>query len=129
MRRSNQSYATPRTSVYSEMLANDPQLAAKMAQAKQDAKALANTAVTFYASAPLVCGTTPITGFTPHGINSVISHAGGGVPPKIIMQTVRNPVQVILQSNGNFRITGKYAVVMLNQAGKVVTVWPKVGSF
>lgn len=61
-----------------------------------------------------------ITGFRKHGINRVISR---GVAPSAILDAVRNPIQVLPQPNGTTRYVGQDAVVVLNPAGEVVTVW------
>lgn len=61
-----------------------------------------------------------ITGFTRHGINQAISR---GVSPSAILDAVVNPIQIIPQPNGTTRYVGSGAVVVLNPAGAVVTVW------
>ena|GEM_PF-1713006 len=64
-----------------------------------------------------------ITGYTRHGLNSAISHDGVGVSPQAILDTTRNPLQVIQQSNGTTKYVGDQAVVVLNEVGEVVTTW------
>jgi hypothetical protein len=61
-----------------------------------------------------------ITGFTRHGINQTISRS---VLPSAILDAVVNPIQIIQQPNGTTRYVGAGAVVVLNPAGGVVTVW------
>lgn len=61
-----------------------------------------------------------ITGFTKHGINQAINR---GVSPKSIHDAVTNPLKVLPQPNGTTRYIGHGAVVVLNPAGEVVTVW------
>ena len=61
-----------------------------------------------------------ITGFTRHGINQAISR---GVSPSAIHDAVVNPLQILTQANGTTRYVGKGAVVVLNPAGGVVSVW------
>ena len=61
-----------------------------------------------------------ITGFTRHGINRAISR---GVSPSAILNAVVSPLQIIPQANGTTRYVGSGAVVVLNPAGRVVTVW------
>ncbi|HZT26092.1 MAG TPA: hypothetical protein VFA57_10350 [Pseudolabrys sp.] len=61
-----------------------------------------------------------VTGFTKHGINQAISR---GISPRAILEAVVNPIQIIPQSNGTSRYVGAEAVVVLNPAGRVVTVW------
>ncbi|MFA6306294.1 MAG: FG-GAP-like repeat-containing protein [Patescibacteria group bacterium] len=78
-----------------------------------------------------VIGNTPgkITGFfregapNPyHGLDQAITR---GVSPSEIIDTVKNPLITFRQGNGNiYRLTEKAAVV-LNQAGKVVTIYGK----
>lgn len=67
-----------------------------------------------------------ITGYTKHGINSAISHSGGGVSPAAILDAVRNPTRVDYDATRNtFKFTGVDAAVVLNPEGKVVTTWPR----
>jgi hypothetical protein len=61
-----------------------------------------------------------ITGFTKHGIDRAISR---GVSPSAIHDAVVNPIQILPQANGTTRYVGAGAVVVLNPAGGVVTVW------
>ena len=69
-----------------------------------------------------------ITGFTKHGVNSVISHPGGGVSPSAVLRAVRNPVQVVNQAKGVVQFVGPDATVVLNAQGKVITAWPTASS-
>ena len=43
--------------------------------------------------------------------------------PKVILDTVNNPIRIVSQSNGAIRYIGSNAVVVLNSAGKVITTW------
>jgi hypothetical protein len=61
-----------------------------------------------------------ISGFTKHGINRAISRA---VSPAAILDAVTNPLRIIPQEDGKVRYEGRGAVVVLNPAGAVVTVW------
>ncbi|CAG4913988.1 RHS repeat-associated core domain-containing protein [Paraburkholderia saeva] len=61
-----------------------------------------------------------ITGFTRHGLNRAINR---GVSPGAMCDAVNNPISVTERSNGTTRYTGAGAVVVLNPAGRVVTVW------
>ena len=63
-----------------------------------------------------------ITGFTKHGIDRAISR---GVSPSAIHDAVANPIRIIPQNEGKIRYEGRGAVVVLNPAGGVVTVWGK----
>ncbi|MFY9553322.1 MAG: RHS repeat-associated core domain-containing protein [Blastocatellia bacterium] len=66
-----------------------------------------------------------ITGYTKHGINSAISHDGVGVSARAILDAVKNPIKLTLQSGGRVRIDGKDATVILNQVGKIITTWAR----
>ncbi len=66
-----------------------------------------------------------VIGFTKHGINSAISHSGVGVSSRAILNTLKNPIKVIVQSEGRLKVVGKDAVVVINQAGKIITTWAK----
>jgi len=61
-----------------------------------------------------------ITGFTKHGINQAISR---GVRPAAILDAVVNPLEILPQPNGTIRHVGRSAVVVLDPAGRVITVW------
>ena len=63
-----------------------------------------------------------ITGFRRHGLDRAISR---GVAPRAILDAVVNPIQILPQANGTTRYVGTGAVVVLNPAGEVVTVWPR----
>lgn len=69
---------------------------------------------------PAVAG--KITGYTSHGIHSVISRPGGGVSPRAILDTIRSPIRVIYQANGRVRYEGRVAVVVM-EGTKVHTAW------
>jgi predicted amidohydrolase YtcJ len=67
-----------------------------------------------------------ITGYRKHGLAQAMARDGGrGVSPKAILDAVRNPVKVVKQSEGKVKYVGKYAVVVLNKHGKVVTTYAK----
>lgn len=67
-----------------------------------------------------------ITGYTCHGLAQAMGRDGGrGVKSSAILNTVRNPIKVILQAEGKIKYVGKQAVVILNKAGKVVTTYAK----
>lgn len=68
---------------------------------------------------------TKITGYTGHGINSAISHDGFGVNQVSILNTLKNPTNITLQINGAYKFVGPKAIVVLNEAGKIVTTYPK----
>ena len=61
-----------------------------------------------------------ITGFTRHGINQAINR---GVSPGAMLDAMRNPIAIVPQPNGTTRYIGSAAVVVINPAGSVVTVW------
>ena len=61
-----------------------------------------------------------ITGFTKHGINQAINR---GVSPAAILDAVNNPIKILPQLNGTIRYVGRDAVVVLNPAGGIVTLW------
>jgi hypothetical protein len=72
---------------------------------------------------------TELTGFTKHGLDSVISHDGVGVSNRALLDTLKNPLRVIRQvsSDGkvDFLYKGRYVDVSLNSAGKVITAWAR----
>jgi hypothetical protein len=68
---------------------------------------------------------TKITGYAPHGLDQAIMRDGVGVSTRAILDAVKRPLRVELQANGNWRFTGKDAVVVLNQNGQVVTTWAR----
>ena len=61
-----------------------------------------------------------LSGFTKHGINQAINR---GVPPSAILDALNNPIKIIPRPNGTVRYIGRNAVVVLNPAGGVVTLW------
>jgi RHS repeat-associated protein len=81
---------------------------------------------------PAACLQAPvagvITGFTKHGLNSAISHPGGGTSPAAMLRAVRNPAGGIPQAGGTIKYVGPDATVIVNQQGKVVTTWPTAAS-
>jgi hypothetical protein len=69
-----------------------------------------------------------IAGYTKHGINQAIGRDGGkGVSPNAIIDAVKNPQKVVEQVNGTMKYVGDQAVVVLNEAGKVITTWATSG--
>lgn len=67
-----------------------------------------------------------ITGYTRHGLNQAIGRNGGkGVNIKDMLDAVQNPKKIIENANGTIKYQGKRATVVLNQDGKVVTVFGK----
>jgi RHS repeat-associated protein len=67
-----------------------------------------------------------ISGFTKHGINSVINK---GISPSALLEAARNGVarSPVVDALGreSIRIVGEAAGFAINLLGKVVTVWPK----
>jgi hypothetical protein len=61
-----------------------------------------------------------ITGFTRHGLNQAINR---GISPDAILDAVKNPLDIVDRPNGTTQFWGRSAVVVLNPAGQVVTVW------
>lgn len=64
-----------------------------------------------------------ISGYSRHGLNQAISRDGVGVAPSAILDAFKNPLNITGQSGGRFMMTGKDAVVVVNQDGKVITTW------
>jgi RHS repeat-associated protein len=64
-----------------------------------------------------------ITVFSKHALNQMIGRDGVGVATKAILDAVRNPIKVVLQTEDTLRIVGKDAVVVLNDEGRVITAW------
>jgi hypothetical protein len=60
-----------------------------------------------------------ITGFTRHGINQAITR---GVSPSAIHDAVVKPLEILPRANGTTRYIGAAAVVVLDPAGRVITV-------
>ncbi len=65
-----------------------------------------------------------INGFTKHGIDRILER---GVTPQEIIDAVRNPVDVVTKIDAAGRTSMQYigqgATVVLNTAGRVVTLW------
>ena len=71
-----------------------------------------------------------ITGYTKHGLAQVMGRDGGrGVKASAVLDTIRNPVQIIKQANGAIKHVGKQAVVVLNEAGKGITAYAKSSKY
>jgi RHS repeat-associated protein len=67
-----------------------------------------------------------ITGYTKHGLNQAIGRNGGrGVNSAAMLDAIRNPKNVTTQANGLTKVVGRKANVIMNGAGKVVTVTGK----
>ncbi len=66
-----------------------------------------------------------LTGFTKHGINSAINHDGVGVSSRAILDAVSNPLRMKSQVDGATKFVGKYATVVLNSAGRVITTYAR----
>lgn len=67
-----------------------------------------------------------VTGYARHGLNRALGRDGGkAAKSTAILDAVKHPKKVQFQSGGRVQYTGKYAGVVLNKAGKVVTTWPK----
>ena len=66
-----------------------------------------------------------ITGYRQHGLNQAISRDGVGVKPSAILDTVRNPGQVVTQTGGRLKYIGEKAVVVVNKAGEIITTYAK----
>ena len=64
-----------------------------------------------------------ITGYSRHGLDRALSRGGHGVAPWAILDAVKNPLEVVKQPGGTFRYTGRAAVVVLNEDGKLVSTW------
>lgn len=62
-----------------------------------------------------------LTSFSKHGLNQAITR---GVNPSTISNTVKNPVVVLQQSRGNFLFLTREAVVVMNNAGRIVSTYP-----
>ncbi len=66
-----------------------------------------------------------ITGYSFHGLHQAISRDGVGVATSAILNAVRNPISVVHQARGTILYVGQNASVVLNTAGRVVTVWAR----
>tara|TARA_B110001454_G_scaffold211813_1_gene227911 strand:- start:1664 stop:2218 length:555 start_codon:yes stop_codon:yes gene_type:complete len=64
-----------------------------------------------------------VSGYSRHGLNQAISRDGVGVAPGAILDAFNNPLAITGQSGGRFMMTGKDAVVIVNDQGKVITTW------
>ena len=57
-------------------------------------------------------------------MKQVIGRDGGiGVANSAIIDTINNPVKIVQQANGAIKYAGNNAVVVLNEARKVITAW------
>jgi uncharacterized protein RhaS with RHS repeats len=70
-----------------------------------------------------------ISGFTRHGMNDAIDREGVGVSEEAMHDAVKNPTRAPeLQAHSEgptYKFTGKNAVVVLNNGGKVVSTWSR----
>jgi len=65
-----------------------------------------------------------IKGYTKHGLMQAMQRDGGrGVHPSAIVDAVRNPINVVSQPGGKTKYVGKSASVVLNNQGKIITVY------
>ena len=65
-----------------------------------------------------------IKGYTKHGLMQAMQRDGGrGVHPSAIVDAVRNPINVVSQPGGKTKYVGKSASVVLNNKGKIITVY------
>ena len=67
-----------------------------------------------------------VRGYTRHGLAQAIGRDGGrGVAPSAILDAVRSPISATLQDDGVVKYVGGRAVVVVNDAGKVVTTYAR----
>ena len=66
-----------------------------------------------------------ITGISPHGFESILTHDGVGVSSIAIKNAVNNPIRIIFQENGRIRYIGENAEVVLDKSGNLITTWAK----
>lgn len=95
-----------------------------------------------YKAEEVVGGKLPdkVEGYTSHGINQAIGRDGGaGVSTAAIRDAVMNPIRVEGQpvsaanfargiTTGQFMMVGRYATVIMNTNGQVVTAWATTGA-
>jgi hypothetical protein len=62
-----------------------------------------------------------ITGFRKHAAQRAFER---GVPVDDLIDTVKNPAVVLQQSAGKYLFLSSRAIIVLNPAGEVVTVYP-----
>lgn len=63
-----------------------------------------------------------INGITDHGINQIISR---GISPGALLDALQNPLKIRPRPNGTTQYIGARATVVLNEAGGLVTAWPR----
>jgi RHS repeat-associated protein len=68
-----------------------------------------------------------LKGYTRHGLFQAIERDGVGVSTRAILDALRNPVSVEVAGNVK-TIIGRDAVVVINQAGRVITTWARNGN-
>jgi RHS repeat-associated protein len=69
-----------------------------------------------------------IAGYTRHGLDQAIGRpgrSGGGVHPRAMLDAVKYPQRVVMQSGGRRKYEGRDAVVVLNRQRRVVTTWAR----
>lgn len=67
-----------------------------------------------------------ISGYTRHGLAQAMGRDGGrGVSAKAILDAVRSPKTITLQSGGRIKYKGKDATVVLSEKRKVISTWGK----
>lgn len=64
-----------------------------------------------------------ITGYSREGINRAIDRDSVGVSPRAILDAVRSPLQVERGRGGATIFRGRYATVIRNAAGRIITAW------
>jgi hypothetical protein len=89
-----------------------------------EGKAAEEGAAAAEAAAPVIKAVAgKITGYTQHGLEQAMSNDGVGVSVRAMLDAVRSPTGAINQAKGAVKYIGKDAVVVLNEAGKVITTW------
>ena len=71
----------------------------------------------------VMLATNPMTGFTRHGLEQALIRDGHGVSRKAILNAIKHPLSVIDQGTKGVKYVGKFATVVLNSTGKVITTW------
>ena len=64
--------------------------------------------------------------YTNHGLTQALGRDESlGVAEWVLKDAIAHPLEVIMQSGGRIKYIGRYAVVVLNSAGEVITCWAK----
>lgn len=66
-----------------------------------------------------------ITGLTRHGLQQILGRNGRGVSTSAIADAINNAVRTVSQSGDRVRYVGRYAEVVVNKAGEIITAWAK----